>query len=122
MMEFLERIGHVEIKREPVPDPVTGEDIVAGLRDLEVHQGDVVMVHSSLSRFGEVVGGADTVIDALQNVIGPTGLLVMPTFTEHQVGGPLSGGYDPDASPAYTGAIRTSCRGKDALTDSALRS
>ena len=112
MIEFLERIGYVEIERIPVSDPVTKEDIVAGLRGLGVREGDLVMVHSSLSQFGEVVGGADTVIDALQDVVGPTGILAMPTFTENQVGGALPEGYDPDSSPAYTGTIPNRFRGR----------
>ncbi|MBI5698831.1 AAC(3) family N-acetyltransferase [Candidatus Saganbacteria bacterium] len=37
-------------------------------------------MHSSLSRLGFVKGGAKTVIDALLEVLGPEGTLVMPTF------------------------------------------
>jgi len=40
-----------------------------------------VVVHSSLSSFGYVEGGADAVIDALEEVITPEGTLVMPTFS-----------------------------------------
>lgn len=105
MMEFLERIGYVEIERREVAEPVTGEDIFAGLKQLGIGEGDVVMVHSSLRQFGEVVGGADTVVDALQRAVGSVGVLAMPAFTQNQVGGESPGGYDPDSSPAYTGAI-----------------
>jgi len=36
---------------------VTKDDIIRGLRQLGLRQGDVVHVHSSLSSFGQVEGG-----------------------------------------------------------------
>jgi aminoglycoside 3-N-acetyltransferase len=52
-----------------------------GLIQLGVEPGDTLFVHSSLSSLGEVNGGAGTVIDALLDVIGDKGNLVLPTFT-----------------------------------------
>ena len=43
--------------------------------------GDVLAVHSSLRSMGAVEGGADTVIAALSDAVGPTGTLLLPTFT-----------------------------------------
>ncbi|MDO9541563.1 MAG: AAC(3) family N-acetyltransferase, partial [Kiritimatiellia bacterium] len=66
--------------------------------------GDLVIAHSSLSQFGKVQGGADTVIDALIEVIGYEGILTMPAFTEtadSKKGPP----FDPASSIAYTGII-----------------
>jgi aminoglycoside 3-N-acetyltransferase len=40
-----------------------------------------VMVHSSLSRLGFVLGGAQTVVQALLDVVGPGGTLMMPTHS-----------------------------------------
>lgn len=59
---------------------LTQQDIEDGLRQLGLDQGDVVEVHSSLSSFGHVIGGAATVIDALMNVVGPEGTLVMSAY------------------------------------------
>ena len=56
-------------------------DLLAGLVRAGLGDGDVVLVHSSLSSFGQVVGGADAVIDALLGVVGPQGTIVVPTFT-----------------------------------------
>lgn len=56
------------------------QDIVRGLRELGLVSGDRVMVHSSMAAFGPVDGGADTVIDALLEAVGPDGLVVVPTF------------------------------------------
>ncbi len=59
---------------------VTRQNIVADLKALGLKQNDIVLVHSSLSRIGMVEGGADTVIDALLEVIGRDGTLLMPSF------------------------------------------
>ncbi|HVX43732.1 MAG TPA: AAC(3) family N-acetyltransferase [Mycobacteriales bacterium] len=56
--------------------PQVGEqDIVAGLRQLGLAGDATVMVHSSLSSFGHVAGGARTVIDALREVCGTVVML-----------------------------------------------
>jgi len=60
---------------------VTEQDILAGLREVGLSEGDVVLVHSSLSSFGHVEGGADAVIDALLEAVGDGGTVVVPTFT-----------------------------------------
>ena len=59
---------------------LTQNDIAAGLRDLGLKDGDVVLLHSSLASIGRVGGGADAVIDAFLAVIGASGTLVVPTF------------------------------------------
>ncbi|MEW6358421.1 MAG: AAC(3) family N-acetyltransferase [Planctomycetota bacterium] len=59
---------------------VTQAHIVQGLKALGIVPCDVVMVHSSLSSMGYVGGGADTVIDAFLEAVGPGGTLVMPTL------------------------------------------
>lgn len=60
--------------------PLTREEIENGFRDLGLLQGMFLEVHSSLSSFGHVEGGADTVIRALINIIGDEGAIVMSTF------------------------------------------
>ena len=62
------------------PQILTRTDVETGLRTLGLADGMAIEVHSSLSAFGTVDGGAETVIDALMNVIGPDGALVMPAF------------------------------------------
>lgn len=61
--------------------PVTTEDLVRDLRTLGVAAGQVLMVHSSLSSLGYVLGGAPAVVRALLAVLGPDGTLVMPGFS-----------------------------------------
>jgi aminoglycoside 3-N-acetyltransferase len=60
---------------------VDKQQIEAGLAEVGLTAGDVVLVHSSLSALGYVEGGADTVVDALLASVGPTGTVVVPTFT-----------------------------------------
>ena len=61
--------------------PCTVPSIAADLRQLGLGAGRTVMVHSSLSSIGYVLGGAPTVVRALIDVLGPGGTLVMPAFS-----------------------------------------
>lgn len=64
---------------ERVTDPVTVEAMVTNLRRLGVEPGQTLLVHSSLSSLGWVVGGAHAVVEALRTVVTESGTLVMPT-------------------------------------------
>lgn len=52
-----------------------------GFHALGVTEGATLVVHSSLSAFGEVDGGAATVLSALRSCVGWTGTIVVPAFT-----------------------------------------
>jgi aminoglycoside 3-N-acetyltransferase len=54
---------------------VSSRDIIAGLQQFGLPADAVVMVHSSLSSFGHVAGGARTVVDALRQVCGTVVML-----------------------------------------------
>lgn len=56
---------------------------------LGLAKGMYVEVHSSLSSFGHVEGGAPAVIDALKNVVTPQGAVIMTAF-------PFSRRLEPD--------------------------
>lgn len=60
---------------------ITSSQITRGLRQLGLNEGDVVLAHLSLSRFGRVEGGADAMIDALLETVGPSGTLLMSALT-----------------------------------------
>lgn len=45
------------------------EEIIQKLREVGLEKGDAVMVHTSLKRMGYVCGGAQTVIEALMEVV-----------------------------------------------------
>ena len=63
----------------PLPR-VTTADLVRDLRALGLRAGDVVLVHSAMSRIGYVDGGAPAVVQAFMDVLGPEGTLAVPTF------------------------------------------
>lgn len=63
--------------------PVTADDVVGALRAAGVSEGSLVIVHSSLSTLGWVVGGGHAIIDALLKAVGPSGTVVMPAHSSH---------------------------------------
>ncbi|MGE5224335.1 MAG: AAC(3) family N-acetyltransferase [Omnitrophica WOR_2 bacterium] len=67
-------------KTETIRMELTQKVIEDGLRQLGLGRGYAVEVHSSLSSFGRVEGGAAAVVDALINVVGKEGALVMSAY------------------------------------------
>ncbi|MFP4250891.1 MAG: aminoglycoside N(3)-acetyltransferase [Armatimonadota bacterium] len=91
---------------------VTEADIVAGLRALGLESGDMVQVHSALSSFGYVDGGAEAVVDAFLKALGPEGTLMVPTFNhqsreafddEHEI-------FDRETTRSVNGAVTEAVR------------
>ncbi|MCU0521397.1 MAG: AAC(3) family N-acetyltransferase [Anaerolineae bacterium] len=61
--------------------PLTISSLVEQMSALGIESGMTLVVHSSLSSLGYVVGGAPAVILALESVLGPEGTLAMPTHS-----------------------------------------
>ncbi len=59
---------------------LTFDNLVEEFRAIGINAGDTLMVHSSYKSFGGVDGGPQTVIDALLDVLGEEGTLIMPAF------------------------------------------
>lgn len=59
--------------------PCTRQSIERDLRHLGLKTGMVVIVHSSLRSLGWVTGGPVAVVQALMDVVTPSGTIVMPT-------------------------------------------
>ncbi len=109
---------------------VTKQHMKRGLREVGLSEGAIVGVHSSLSSFGWVEGGADAVIDALLETVGKTGSIVVPTYSGDRERVPTTPEeeamglsikwrlhpYDPKTTPCWTGKIPdTFWRRKEAL-------
>lgn len=88
-----------------MPPLVTKEGIVKGLRKLGLKPGDVVLVHSSLSSLGIVVGGAEAVVDALLEAVSPGGTVMVPTLTGSPLDKVRPPVFDPRRTPCWTGRI-----------------
>lgn len=89
-------------------------DIVNTLKEIGLQRGDSVMVHTSLSKMGYVCGGAQTVIEALLEVVGDEGTILMPTQSWKNLDPETGVHWDADKSdwdmirenwPAYDKAI-----------------
>lgn len=77
-------------------------------RRVGLRRGAVVCVHSSLSSFGYIEGGARAVIDALQDTVSDEGGLAMPTFSmDGAMKTYIESGavFDVRESPSKVGAI-----------------
>jgi aminoglycoside 3-N-acetyltransferase len=82
-----------------------------------LQRGGLVLVHSALRRLGAIEGGADAVIDALLDAVGPGGTVVAPTHTWkvvnrdqpvfHQTLTPSNVGVLGNVLRARSGAIRS---------------
>jgi aminoglycoside 3-N-acetyltransferase len=95
---------------EPSVTPLTRQSIAESVRSLGLKPGGVVFMHSSLSSLGEVDGGADTVVDALLDVLGPEGTLAVPTFSS--INRRRGRAYDPDRTPSEVGHITNTLRSR----------
>lgn len=58
---------------------VLKQDILDALAQAGVKPGQAIMVHTSLSSLGFVCGGAQVLIEALLESVGPEGTIMMPT-------------------------------------------
>ena len=57
--------------------PITKTRLVTDLKKLGIASGDTLMLHASVKAIGWIVGGPDIVIQALLDVLGPEGTLMM---------------------------------------------
>ena len=92
---------------------VSREQLISDLNALGLERGMDVMVHSSLSKVGHVIGGANAVVNALLAVIGKKGTLMMPSFNHgaalvfNSTTTPTTNGAIPDAMWRRPDAVRS---------------
>lgn len=96
-------------------------DLRAGLERVGVPRGGLVLLHSSLSSLGWVLGAEDAVVAAMLDALGPEGTLAVPAFTRcfapgkgHPAGN--QGPFDIERTPSSLGRISEAVRRRpDAL-------
>lgn len=97
--------------------PIIFNDLVTQYKKCGVKAGQTIIVHISLKKIGWIVGGSETLIRALLEVVGSEGTIVMPSQTWKNLD-PSTGvhweqpeewwpvirenwpAYDPDVTPA----------------------
>lgn len=94
---------------------ITQDSIREGLERLGIGKGDRIVMHSNLQSLGKAKClaklpncGADALIDAFLSVLGPDGILCVPTFTRtfaSPTSGPHGEVFDPATSPSRVGSI-----------------
>lgn len=72
---------------------ISTEQLISNLQNLGIQAGSTLLVHTSLRKVGWVSAGPSGVIDALFEVLGESGTLVMPTMTDGEAL------YDPATTP-----------------------
>ena len=91
-------------ENRPSANSLDRATLVRDLTRLGVPRGGLLMVHSSLRSLGHVAGGANAVLDALLETLGPHGTLVLPTFT-YPIARDPGFVFDPLHTPSLMGAI-----------------
>lgn len=88
----------------PASTSPTAQAIARDLDALGVREGDILLVHSSLSSMGRVPGGPETVVRGLLEVLGNGGTLLMPALSYEHVTAkhPV---FDVRRTPSNVGAI-----------------
>lgn len=88
---------------------ITKERMVEDLRKLGIQAGDCLFLHSSLKSIGYVEGGANTVFEAIMEVVSSSGTLIVPTY--YMVGNVYETCqledyvFDPRSAPTVLGRV-----------------
>ena len=88
--------------QQTIRQVVTKDSLLAALSAVGARSGMVIEVHSSLSALGYVAGGARTVVDALMELCGDSGTILMPMQTGDNTD--PSGWENPPVDPSLVTA------------------
>lgn len=87
---------------------VTTTSLESALRDAGLGPGDAVLVHSSLRSVGPVDGGPANVVSVMLDLLGPSGILMVPTFTYTR--DLIKPWFDSRTTAGLTGALAEAVR------------
>ncbi len=96
----------------PLPKPTVTRDLLRNaLGELGAANGDVLYVHSSLASLGHMDGGAEAVVDALVDAVGPEGHVTAPTHSDcYRTPDGKINAFGRDATLSNTGRITETLR------------
>lgn len=87
--------------------PPTVDDVARALHEAGLRRGDLAMVHSFTAVLGPIERPDRLMIDALLEVLGPEGTLVLPAFTYSFC---RTGVFEPEASRSEVGVAADTLR------------
>ncbi|MDQ3729112.1 MAG: AAC(3) family N-acetyltransferase [Actinomycetota bacterium] len=102
------RSARYRIRERFRPTTISRDEVASALRECGLTEGDTCFVQAAMSSFGGFESGPDTVLEALDDVLGSEGTLAMPAYSltgpaiEHLAADPL---FDPRTTPSRMGAI-----------------
>ena len=89
---------------EKTQQPNTADTLLDDMKAFGIVEGDILIVHSSMSALGWVCGGAPAVVAALLKAVGERGTIVMPSFVMENSDPAIWGEY-PSAESAIDNAM-----------------
>jgi aminoglycoside 3-N-acetyltransferase len=107
------RSARYRLRERLRPTTLTAADVAAALRECGLRDGDACFLQARMSALGRFVDGPDTVLAGLEEVVGPDGLIAMPTYSsggptiEYLAGDPV---FDVREAPSRMGAISEAFR------------
>lgn len=124
-MAPLKRIRHSYLKKRKLKGvkasgSISRDQLKQDFVDLGIQSGETLFVHSAMSKVGYIEGGAETLIEVLQEILGTEGTLAFPTFTfpEGGVYRTISNPdyvFDPEEQPSSVGHITEVFRKMDGV-------
>jgi aminoglycoside 3-N-acetyltransferase len=107
------RSARYRLRERLRPTVLSADDVAAALRECGLEAGDACFMQAAMSAFGGFEQGPDTVLAGIDAVIGPEGLVAMPSYSltgpaiEHLAAGPV---FDVRTTPSRMGAISEAFR------------
>jgi aminoglycoside 3-N-acetyltransferase len=107
------RSARYRLRERLRPTVLTADDVAGALRDCGLADGDACFMQAAMSAFGAFEDGPDTVVTGLESVVGPEGLVTMPSYSltgpaiEHLAADPV---FDARQTPSRMGAISEAFR------------
>jgi aminoglycoside 3-N-acetyltransferase len=107
--------GREPVSKAPEASKISKSQLIGDFKRIGVKEGDCLGVALSLRSVGRVVGGPDAFIDALLDILGPEGTLMMNCYTRFyqvsQIKSHLEGQtFDYRSTPAWTGLVSETFR------------